>query len=217
SASFWRDFTFFTCMPAALTPTTLPLLTSAKTSTLPAVWILCLPFCLILSPSRSFPLRWCFSLASVMPEAPMVLADAIIPSAVRRLIIGLLSFFSFCGIFKLWIVRGRRGLCECVAIAAIILTTTAAIWLLRPRWQRLWAGSLVQARRIVYRIFILRIIGLAVVRLEPERKNSPTSTIYGARLPGLHGTRFQNCAQPNRAELNSYTAKPPAKPQRLKA
>jgi hypothetical protein len=37
SASFWRDFTFLTCMPAALTPTTLPLLTSAKTSTLPAV------------------------------------------------------------------------------------------------------------------------------------------------------------------------------------
>src|SRR4029077_16612961 len=62
-------------MPAALTPTTLPLLTSAKTSTLPAVWILCLPFCLILSPSRAFPLRWCFSLASVTPEAPMVLAD----------------------------------------------------------------------------------------------------------------------------------------------
>jgi hypothetical protein len=32
-------------------------------------------------------------LASVTPEAPMVLADAIIPSAVRRLIIGLHSFF----------------------------------------------------------------------------------------------------------------------------
>jgi hypothetical protein len=30
-------------------------------------------------------------LASVTPGAPMVLADAIIPSAVRRLIIGLLS------------------------------------------------------------------------------------------------------------------------------
>src|SRR6516225_113954 len=93
TASFSRDLTFFTCMPAALTPTTLPLLTSARTSTLPAVWILCLPFCLILSPSRAFPLRWCFSLASVTPKAPMVLADAIIPSAVRRLIIGLLSLF----------------------------------------------------------------------------------------------------------------------------
>jgi hypothetical protein len=42
------------------------------------------------------------------------------------LIIGLLSFF--CGIFKLWIVRGKRGLCSCVALAAIILTTTAAMW-----------------------------------------------------------------------------------------
>src|SRR5215469_4891453 len=93
SASFWLDFTFFTCMPAALTPTTLPLLTSAKTSVLPIVWILCLPFCLIFSPSRAFPLRCFFSLASVTPEAPTVLADAIIPSAVRRLIIGLLSFF----------------------------------------------------------------------------------------------------------------------------
>src|SRR5262249_19991894 len=49
--------------------------------------------CLIFSPSRAFPLRCFFSLASVTPEAPMVLADAIIPSAVRRLIIGLLSFF----------------------------------------------------------------------------------------------------------------------------
>src|SRR5215469_5209569 len=84
SASFWLDFTFFTCMPAALTPTTLPLLTSAKTSVLPIVWILCLPFCLIFSPSRAFPLRCFFSLASVTPEAPMVLADAIIPSALRR-------------------------------------------------------------------------------------------------------------------------------------
>src|SRR5512136_845481 len=93
SASFWLDFTFFTCMPAALTPTTLPLLTSAKTSVLPIVWILCLPFCLIFSPSRAFPLRCFFSLASVTPGAPMVLADAINPSAVRRLIIGLLSFF----------------------------------------------------------------------------------------------------------------------------
>src|SRR6516162_10587505 len=92
STSFWFDFTFFTCMPAALTPTTLPLLTSAKTSVLPIAWILCLPFCLIFSPSRAFPLRCFFSLASVTPEAPMVLADAIIPSAVRRLIIGLLSF-----------------------------------------------------------------------------------------------------------------------------
>src|SRR6516162_2551869 len=97
SASFWLDFTFFTCMPAALTPTTLPLLTSAKTSVLPMVWILCLPFCLIFSPSRAFPLRCFFSLASVTPEAPMVLADAIIPSAVRRLIIGLLSFFPWDG------------------------------------------------------------------------------------------------------------------------
>src|SRR5215469_7260473 len=94
SASFWLDFTFFTCMPAAFTPTTLPLLTSAKTSVLPIVWILCLPFCLIFSPSRAFPLRCFFSLASVTPEAPMVLADAIIPIAVRRLIIGLLSFLA---------------------------------------------------------------------------------------------------------------------------
>src|SRR6266849_7323251 len=94
SARFCRDLTFFTCIPAAVTAVTLPLFTSAKTSTFfPVVWILCLPFCLILSPSRAFPLRWCFSLASVTPEAPMVLADAIIPSAVRRLTIGLLSFF----------------------------------------------------------------------------------------------------------------------------
>jgi hypothetical protein len=57
SASFWRDLTFFTCMPAAVTPTTFPLLTSAKTSTFPAVCSLCLPFCLILSPSRACPLR----------------------------------------------------------------------------------------------------------------------------------------------------------------
>jgi GAF domain-containing protein len=62
SASFWLDFTFFTCMPAALTPTTLPLLTSAKTSVLPIVWILCLPFCLIFSPSRAFRFGACHGL-----------------------------------------------------------------------------------------------------------------------------------------------------------
>ncbi|HEV2717527.1 MAG TPA: hypothetical protein VGU64_19830, partial [Terriglobales bacterium] len=50
---------------------------------------------------QTFPIEVVFLLASVTPEAPMVLADAIIPSAARRLIIGLLSF-SFCGIFKLW-------------------------------------------------------------------------------------------------------------------
>ena len=52
-----------------------------------------------------------------------------------------------------------------------------------------------------------------VVKLEPEKKFRPTSTIYGAGLPGLHS----ELRQPNRAKLNSYTAKPPAKPQRLKA
>src|SRR5215831_803041 len=130
SASFWLDFTFFTCMPAALTPTTLPLLTSAKTSVLPIVWILCLPFCLIFSPSRAFPLRCFFSLASVTPEAPMVLADAIIPSAVRRLIIGLLFFFPWD--FRAGLSQGGED-CASVAIAAIILTTTAAMWpLLKP-------------------------------------------------------------------------------------
>jgi hypothetical protein len=56
-----------------------------------AVWILCLPFCLILSPSRAFPLRWCFSLASVTPEAPMVLADAI--NGAPTLVGGLSSFW----------------------------------------------------------------------------------------------------------------------------
>jgi hypothetical protein len=44
-------------------------------------------------------------------------------------------------------------------------------------------------------------------------KISPTSTIYGAGLPGLRS----ELRQPNRVKLNSYTAKPPAKPQRLKA
>src|SRR5713101_5129180 len=139
SASFWRDFTFFTCMPAALTPTTLPLLTSAKTSTLPAVWILCLPFCLILSPSRAFPLRWCFSLASVTPEAPMVLADAIIPSAVRRLTIGLLSFFLWdfqaLDCQKQWSLRRYSGdhphhYGSYVAVAKADLSSTVALFFL---------------------------------------------------------------------------------------
>jgi hypothetical protein len=42
----------------------------------------------------------------------MVLADAIIPSAVRRLIIGLHSFFLWD--FQALDVRGKRGLCSCV-------------------------------------------------------------------------------------------------------
>ena len=67
----------------------------------------------------------------------MVLADAIIPSAVRRLIIGYSP--SFRGIFELWVVRGRRGLCSCIATAAIILTTTAAVWPL-PKPTRAAAG-----------------------------------------------------------------------------
>src|SRR5258705_13864747 len=69
SANFWRDLTFFTCIPAAVTAVTLLLFTSAKTSTFfPVAWILCLPFSLILSPRRSFPLRWCFSFAKAMRD-----------------------------------------------------------------------------------------------------------------------------------------------------
>src|SRR6266566_2703386 len=91
SANFWRDLTFFTCIPAAETAVTLPLFTSAKTSTFfPVVWILCLPFFLIPSPRRSFPLRWCFSFAKARPEASIVVAAAIIPSTRRRLIMNLL-------------------------------------------------------------------------------------------------------------------------------
>src|SRR5712691_4451591 len=91
SASFRRDLTFFTCIPAAVTAVTLPLFTSAKTSTFfPVVWILCLPFFLILSASRSFPLRWCFSFAKAMRDASIVVTAAIIPSARRRLIMNLL-------------------------------------------------------------------------------------------------------------------------------
>src|SRR5712671_5785563 len=48
---------------------TLPLFTSAKTSTFfPVEWILCLPFFLMFSPRRTFPLRWCFSFAKAMRE-----------------------------------------------------------------------------------------------------------------------------------------------------
>src|SRR5260370_41810457 len=91
SANFWRDLTFFTCIPAAVTVVTLPLFTSAKTSTFfPVVWILCLPVFLILSPRRSFPLRWRFSFAEAMRDASIVVAAAIIPSTTRRLIMNLL-------------------------------------------------------------------------------------------------------------------------------
>src|SRR5258707_14447208 len=90
SANFWRDLTFFTCIPAAVTAVTLPLFTSANTSTFfPVVWILCLPFFLMFSPSRSFPLRWCFSFANAMRDASIVVAAAIIPSTRRRLIMNL--------------------------------------------------------------------------------------------------------------------------------
>src|SRR5258707_13490589 len=91
SAIFWRDLTFFTCIPAAVTAVTLPPFTSATTSTFfPVVWILCLPFFLILSPRRSFPLRWCFSFAKAMRDTSIVVAAAIIPSTRRRLIMNLL-------------------------------------------------------------------------------------------------------------------------------
>src|SRR5258708_35337819 len=91
SANFWRDLTFFHCIPAAETSVTLPLFTSAKRSTFfPVVWILCLPFFLIPSPRRSFPLRWCFSFAKAMRDASIVVAAAIIPSTTRRLIMNLL-------------------------------------------------------------------------------------------------------------------------------
>src|SRR5260370_29340658 len=91
SANFWRDLTFFTCIPAAVTAGTLPLFTSAKTSTFfPVVWIFCLPVFLILSPRRSFPLRWRFSFAEAMRDASIVLAAAIIPRTRRRLIMNLL-------------------------------------------------------------------------------------------------------------------------------
>ena len=64
SANFCRDFTLRTCrLPlvgwAAVRPTTLPLLTSTETSTLPALWSLCLPFFLMLSPRSPRPF-WCF-------------------------------------------------------------------------------------------------------------------------------------------------------------
>src|SRR6266478_6524201 len=91
SANFWRDLTFFTCIPAAVTAVTLLLFTSARTSTFfPVAWILCLPFFLIPSPRRSFPLRWCFSFAKAMRDASIVVAAAIIPSTRRRLIMNLL-------------------------------------------------------------------------------------------------------------------------------
>src|SRR5258708_7594787 len=91
SANFWRDLTFFTCIPAAVAEVTLPLFTSAKTSTFfSVVWIFCLPFFLILSPRRSFSLRWCFSFAKAMRDASIVVAAVIIPSTRRRLIMNLL-------------------------------------------------------------------------------------------------------------------------------
>jgi hypothetical protein len=43
---------------------------------------------------QRFPIEVFFLLASVMPEAPMVLADAIIPSAMRRLIMRMLLWVS---------------------------------------------------------------------------------------------------------------------------
>jgi hypothetical protein len=67
SANFRRDFTLRICrLPlvgwAAVRPTTLPLLTSTETSTLPTLSSLCLPFFLMLSPRSARP--FCVSSAS---------------------------------------------------------------------------------------------------------------------------------------------------------